>query len=262
MLFIHIPQYERNIMKKALFSTFAVYILVLSACQPPLDPMKVEALSLEDKQQKQSYALGANLGQIAKDKMIAQQQHGLKYDKTIVVKGFIAALQDQSQIDKQQILAITRAVESQVREQQQILNAQKSEINKAQGKEFLANNAKREGIIETASGLQYEVLRKGKGPQPNAFDTVEVHYRGTLLNDTEFDSSYARKEPATFPLNRVIRGWAEGLQLMNKGAKYKFYVPADLAYGPRTTGKISSNSTLIFEIELLDIINTNKPSVK
>jgi FKBP-type peptidyl-prolyl cis-trans isomerase FkpA len=249
-------------MKKTLAGTFAVFILMLSACQPPLDPMKVEVLSLEDQQQKQSYALGASLGQISKDQMATQQQYLIEYDKAIVVKGFIAALQGQSQLDKEQVLAMTRSIETQVREQKQLLKSQKGEINQAEGKEFLANNAKREGIIETASGLQYEVLRQGKGAKPNAFDTVKVHYQGTLLNGTEFDSSYARKEPATFPLNRVIRGWTEGLQLMSVGAKYKFYVPADLAYGARNTGKIGSYSTLIFEVELLDITNKTQPAVK
>jgi FKBP-type peptidyl-prolyl cis-trans isomerase FkpA len=249
-------------MKKTLAGTFAVFILMLSACQPPLDPMKVEVLSLKDQQQKQSYALGASLGQISKDQMATQQQYLIEYDKAIVVKGFIAALQGQSQLDKEQVLAMTRAIETQVREQKQLLKSQKGEINQAEGKEFLAINAKREGIIETASGLQYEVLRQGKGAKPNAFDTVKVHYQGTLLNGTEFDSSYARKEPATFPLNRVIRGWTEGLQLMSVGAKYKFYVPADLAYGARNTGKIGSYSTLIFEVELLDITNKTQPAVK
>ncbi len=131
-------------------------------------------------------------------------------------------------------------------------NATSSEENKAAGKAFLAENAKKENIITTASGLQYEILTKGEGPSPSATTSVTVHYRGTTLDGKEFDSSYSRNAPATFPLNRVIAGWTEGLQLMNVGAKYRFYIPSDLAYGARGAGgSIGPNETLIFDVELL-----------
>ncbi|MCF6253014.1 MAG: FKBP-type peptidyl-prolyl cis-trans isomerase [Methylococcaceae bacterium] len=131
-------------------------------------------------------------------------------------------------------------------------NATSSEENKAAGKAFLAENAKKENIITTASGLQYEILTKGEGPSPSATTSVTVHYRGTTLDGKEFDSSYSRNAPATFPLNRVIAGWTEGLQLMNVGAKYRFYIPSELAYGARGAGgSIGPNETLIFDVELL-----------
>ncbi len=131
-------------------------------------------------------------------------------------------------------------------------NATSSEENKAAGAAFLTENAKKENIITTASGLQYEVLTKGEGPSPSATTNVTVHYRGTTLDGKEFDSSYSRNAPATFPLNRVIAGWTEGLQLMNVGAKYRFYIPSDLAYGERGAGgSIGPNETLIFDVELL-----------
>lgn len=131
-------------------------------------------------------------------------------------------------------------------------NATSPEENKAAGKAFLAENAKKENIITTASGLQYEILTKGEGPSPSATTSVTVHYRGSTLDGKEFDSSYSRNAPATFPLNRVIAGWTEGLQLMNVGAKYRFYIPSDLAYGARGAGgSIGPNETLIFDVELL-----------
>lgn len=125
----------------------------------------------------------------------------------------------------------------------------------AEGKSFLAANKVKAGIQTTASGLQYQIITKGTGAAPKATDTVTVHYKGTLLNGKQFDSSYDRNEPTTFPLNGVIRGWTEGVQLMQTGAKYKFFIPYDLAYGEQGAGQgeIPPFSTLIFEIELLKV---------
>jgi FKBP-type peptidyl-prolyl cis-trans isomerase FkpA len=122
------------------------------------------------------------------------------------------------------------------------------------GKAFLAENAKKEGVKTTPSGLQYIVLKEGSGKSPKATDVVLVHYAGTLLNGKEFDSSYKRGEPISFPLNQVIPGWTEGVQLMKEGAKYKFFIPSNLAYGPRGAGGlIGPDETLIFEVELLKV---------
>jgi FKBP-type peptidyl-prolyl cis-trans isomerase len=125
--------------------------------------------------------------------------------------------------------------------------------NLEEGKKFLAENATKEGVQTTASGLQYMVETMGTGPKPVATDTVKVHYRGTLLDGTEFDSSYARNEPISFGLNRVIAGWTEGVQLMSVGSKYTFWIAPDLAYGEGGGGPIPPNSTLKFEVELLAI---------
>jgi FKBP-type peptidyl-prolyl cis-trans isomerase FkpA len=134
-------------------------------------------------------------------------------------------------------------------------NATTPAENKAAGAAFLAENAKKPNIVSTASGLQYEVLKPGTGTvSPSATDNVTVHYKGTTLDGKEFDSSYSRGEPATFPLNRVIAGWTEGVQLMKEGAKYRFYIPSVLAYGEQGAGgAIGPNATLIFDVELIKI---------
>lgn len=126
--------------------------------------------------------------------------------------------------------------------------------NKSNGEAFLAENAKKEGVVTTASGLQYEVIVAGKGAVPAATDKVRVHYHGTLIDGTVFDSSVQRGEPAEFGVNQVIKGWVEGLQLMPVGSKYKFYIPQDLAYGAQAQGNITPFSTLIFEVELIAIV--------
>ena len=125
--------------------------------------------------------------------------------------------------------------------------------NLREGKAFLETNAKAAGVVTTPSGLQYTVLTEGTGPKPKPTDKVRVHYRGTLIDGKPFDSSYDRGEPAVFQLNQVIRGWTEGLQLMNVGSKYKFVVPSELAYGPQGPPAIGPNAVLVFEVELLGI---------
>jgi FKBP-type peptidyl-prolyl cis-trans isomerase len=134
-------------------------------------------------------------------------------------------------------------------------NATTPAENKAAGEAFLAENAKKPNIVTTASGLQYEVLTPGTGTaSPSSTDNVTVHYKGTTLDGKEFDSSYSRGEPATFPLNRVIAGWTEGVQLMKEGAKYRFYIPSALAYGEQGAGRsIGPNAALIFDVELIKI---------
>ena len=131
----------------------------------------------------------------------------------------------------------------------------KAEGNNSElGKAFLAENKNKPGVVETASGLQYQVITEGTGPKPTAKNQVKVHYTGTLIDGTVFDSSVSRGEPATFGVTQVISGWVEGLQLMPKGSKYKFFIPSNLAYGAQGAGKaIGPNATLIFEVELLDI---------
>lgn len=131
---------------------------------------------------------------------------------------------------------------------------QKGDVNSTIGKKFLAENKKKPGVIELPDGLQYQVVKEGTGPMPTAADTVKVHYNGTLIDGTVFDSSIERGEPAEFPVGAVIKGWTEALQMMKVGSKYKLFIPSDLAYGDRSAGpKIEANSTLIFDVELISI---------
>ena len=134
-----------------------------------------------------------------------------------------------------------------------------AKANQEKGDKFLAENGKKQGVVTTASGLQYQVLTAGKGAKPAASDGVKVHYKGTLMDGTEFDSSYKRKEPAVMPLQGVIPGWAEGLQLMPVGSKFKFWIPAQLAYGEQAPPTIGPNQPLVFEVELIEIV---KPGAK
>ena len=135
-----------------------------------------------------------------------------------------------------------------------LANATSPDENKVAGKTFLTENTKKPNIKTTATGLQYEVLTAGTGTvTPKATDTVTVHYKGTTIDGKEFDSSYSRGEPTSFPLNRVIPGWTEGVQLMTEGAKYRFYIPSELAYGESGAGPIAPNSALIFDVELIKI---------
>ena len=148
----------------------------------------------------------------------------------------------------------THQAQTEVQAAVQTASAKKGTDNLAAGKAFLDANAKKTGVTTTASGLQYTVLTQGSGPKPKATDTVKVNYEGKLLDGTVFDSSYARKTPATFPLNGVIPGWTEGVQLMPVGSKYRFFVPSALAYGEKGAGgTIGPNAVLIFDVELISI---------
>ncbi len=161
--------------------------------------------------------------------------------------GFADALKDQNTIKPEQANAL-------VQKHFQALAAQKGAAAKGDGENFLAENAKREGVQVTDSGLQYEIIKPGNGKMPTATQTVEVHYHGTLIDGTVFDSSVARGETIEFPLNRVIKGWTEGLQLMQEGAKYRFFIPYQLAYGEQGSApKIPPFSALIFEVELFKV---------
>lgn len=245
-------------MKKTALATLVLSALTLTACQQETAKPNEPNVALESQEQKQAYGLGVSVGQFIDQKLDMQDDVNIKLDRELVIKGFKDALTAESKLTQEDIQAVLTALDAQVNEKQQAKQEEAAAANIEAGKAFLAENAKREGVVVTESGLQYEVITQGEGAKPKAEDTVQVHYQGTLLDGTEFDSSYKRGEPAVFPLNRVIAGWTEGVQLMNVGSKFKFFIPSELAYGKRSTGSITPNSTLVFEVELLGIEDSTK----
>lgn len=161
-------------------------------------------------------------------------------------------------LSKEQAIEIRKDFMKKRQEKRVAERKAEAEANKAEGAKFLAENKAKPGVKTTASGLQYEVITEGKGAKPKPTDRVKVNYVGTKIDGTEFDSSYKRNTPATFPVSGVIKGWSEGLQLMSVGSKYKFYIPSELAYGERGPTKIGPDATLIFEVELLGIEDGKK----
>jgi FKBP-type peptidyl-prolyl cis-trans isomerase FklB len=198
-------------------------------------------------QEKGSYSLGYKIG------LDFREQIG-DLDADSLVAGMKAALSGtKPAMSEEEMRDALKNLQQQVMAKQQEKIKQLSEKNLQEGKAFLAKNRQKEGVKTTSSGLQYKVLEKGKGPKPGPEDTVTVQYRGRFINGTEFDSSYKRNEPATFQVNGVIPGWTEALQMMRKGAKWELYIPSNLAYGESGAPGIPPNSTLIFDVELLDI---------
>jgi FKBP-type peptidyl-prolyl cis-trans isomerase FkpA len=194
-----------------------------------------------------SYMVGMDIGrgltQIKDDIDIKVVEQALE----AVLKG------EKTTMTQEEALQVRQAYMQQMQAKRVTEQKAAAEKNKSEGTAFLAKNKSKSGVKTTASGLQYEVEKEGTGPKPKATDTVKVNYLGTKIDGTKFDSSYDRGQPATFPLNGVIKGWSEGLTLMPVGSKYKLYVPADLAYGENAPGPIGPNATLIFEVELLGI---------
>jgi FKBP-type peptidyl-prolyl cis-trans isomerase FklB len=183
------------------------------------------------------------------------KQQGFDLDLAELTKGLTDTLEGkQPRLDQAQVQKVMMALQQEQMKAQQTKAAAAAGKNKEEGAAFLAKNGKEEGVVTTASGLQYKILKQGDGAKPTATDTVKVHYHGTLLDGKVFDSSVDRGEPISFPLNGVIKGWTEGVQLMPTGSKFKFFIPSDLAYGDNGAGAdIGPGATLVFEVELLEI---------
>ncbi|MGL5094172.1 MAG: FKBP-type peptidyl-prolyl cis-trans isomerase, partial [Planctomycetia bacterium] len=197
---------------------------------------------------KTSYAIGVNIGTNLKNR-------GEYLEPEALLKGIREALAGEKlQYSEEEIRQTLTAFQAQLEADDAETAKKASEMNKGKGDEYLAANAKKEGVVVTKSGLQYKELKAGDGASPKATDTVEVHYRGTLTNGKEFDSSYGRGETAKFPVNRVIAGWTEALQMMKAGSKWQVFIPSELAYGERGAGEdIGPNEALVFEIELIAV---------
>lgn len=205
-----------------------------------------------------AYIAGLQLGQMVSKRWVEglnQQIFGTDSTKTIsrenLLAGFVAGVINKGVMSKEEARAFTQTSMDAIKEK---ANAEKYADNKAAGEKFLAENKAKEGVVTTPSGLQYKIITKGNGAIPADSSKVKVNYKGTLIDGTEFDSSYKRNEPATFRANQVIKGWTEALTMMPVGSKWELYIPYDLAYGTRETGgQIKPYSTLIFEVELLGI---------
>ncbi len=220
----------------------AVTVRVTSAAEPRRPEMK-------SVQEKASYSIGFNIGSSLKTE-------GADLDLALLFEGLRDALQSRpSRLSPQEVQSVMTAFQEEMRKRQAARAKVEGERNAKQGASFLAANKKQPGVVTLPSGLQYKVVKKGTGAMPTAQDTVRTHYRGTLIDGKEFDSSYARGEPAEFPVGGVISGWTEALQRMQVGSKWILYVPSSLGYSARGAGDdIGANATLIFEIELLGIV--------
>ncbi|HQV73898.1 MAG: FKBP-type peptidyl-prolyl cis-trans isomerase [Flavobacteriales bacterium] len=196
-----------------------------------------------------SYAIGADIGANLK----RSKMDSLNVD--IMAVGLRDGLDSTVKIDEEKLRVVMEGFMAKMQGARQAEEMQKADGNRAAGEAYLAENAKRQGVVTTPSGLQYEVMTMGTGPKPTAADQVKVHYTGALVDGTVFDSSVERGEPAVFGVGQVIPGWVEGLQLMPTGSKWKLFIPSDLAYGPSGGGgKIPGNSVLVFDVELLEIV--------
>lgn len=253
-------------MKKVMIICISLMLLLVAGCQGEKPCAEGEAgkkVALETDTAKASYAIGYNMGQ-----SIGMFAKAL--DMGTILQGFRdgVAGPEKAQMkvpDMQKALADFQKKAMKMRQDEM---KAKGEKNQAEGKAFLEANAKKEGIVTTKSGLQYKVITEGEGATPTLDDKVKVHYRGTLIDGTQFDSSYDRGTPTEFPLQGIITGWREGLQLMKVGSKYQFFIPSNLAYGPRGNGReIGPNAVIIFDLELLEVLKVDKkaqnnPAVK
>jgi FKBP-type peptidyl-prolyl cis-trans isomerase FklB len=211
-------------------------------------PAAASNSTLKTDKDKGGYAIGLNIG-------MNLSKQGVDVDPNMVALGLKDGMGNgKPLLTDDEVKAALSSLQGEVRKAQEAKMAQAGAANKKEGDAFLAANKTKDGVVTLPSGLQYKILKAGTGPKPTATDTVVCNYKGTLINGTEFDSSYKRGQPATFPVGQVIKGWTEALQLMPVGSKWQLFVPADMAYGDRGAGPdIGPNATLIFDVELLSI---------
>lgn len=228
-------------MKNLIVAMVAVFAIALTSCNTGAS---LSTDSIETEADSVAYALGHSIG------------NNLKSQFSDVNPELVAAALIEAWAEEEnKLFANPQEADAAIRAYLQSANDRAAEANKEAGEAYLAENAKKDGIIVTESGLQYEVLTEGEGEKPTAASKVKVHYHGTTIDGEVFDSSVDRGEPVEFPLNGVIKGWTEGVQLMPVGSKFKFYIPSELAYGTRGAGaQIGPNSALVFEVELLEIV--------
>lgn len=251
---------------RSMLTVFAVS-LCLVACQAPNKSAdkpaegdktaapagKITKASLKTDADKLNYAVGVEIGKNVK-------RNGLPLNDAIFMKGIHDGAEEAEPLLTEEEMREAKTNHSKAqREQRKKEREEAGKKNKEEGEKFLAENKTKEGVVTTESGLQYKIITEGKGEKPAETDRVKVNYKGTLIDGTEFDSSYKRGKPASFSVNRVVKGWTEALQLMPVGSKWQVFIPSDLGYGERGAGaKIGPNSVLIFEMELVEIVKQDE----
>lgn len=212
------------------------------------------AMTFKDNNEKALYGVAVRMGSQMRQNLEQVKNFGVTANTDLMAKGYKDGLENTAGLKEEEIAAALESFSKDLQQKQQAETQKQLTDNKAKGDEFLAKFDAEAGVTKTASGLRYQVIAQGDGKQkPVIGDTVSVNYRGTLIDGTEFDSSYKRNAPADFVVGQVIPGWNEALQLMSKGAKYKLAIPADIAYGEHAAGSIPAGATLVFEVELLDM---------
>ncbi|MEW5743929.1 MAG: FKBP-type peptidyl-prolyl cis-trans isomerase [Nitrospirota bacterium] len=234
-------------MKRLITAVVAVGLMASQACAE-------EKTVLKDQKDKVSYSIGLDIGKSFK-------KQSIEVNSDLLFRGIKDGLAEAKPLmTDEEMRAAMMAFQQELMAKHTEMQTKLAEKNKKEGEAFLEANRKKEGIKTTPSGLQYKVVKEGDGPTPKPTDTVTVHYTGTLIDGTEFDSSYKRGQPASFPVNGVIPGWTEALQLMKSGAKWQLVIPADLAYGERGAGQqIGPNAVLVFDVELLSVKEDKHP---
>ncbi|EOJ8646253.1 FKBP-type peptidyl-prolyl cis-trans isomerase [Vibrio parahaemolyticus] len=244
-------------------SLLAATVMLAVGCQkeetkpeaaPQAEQVQAEtgkAVHFKTDDDKAAYAIGVSFANYLSTSIEKPSEIGINLNKDLVLKGIEDVFKGNAELNEEETRAALESLDKRVAEKMQ---AQAAAAKKA-GDDFRAEFEKQEGVVKTDTGLLYQVITPAEGEKPKDTDTVQVHYKGTLIDGTQFDSSYDRGEPATFPLNRVIPGWTEGVQLMPVGSKFKFVIPPELAYGDQDTPSIPANSTLVFEVELLKVEN-------
>lgn len=234
--------------KLRLFTAAVLCSVAFQAAMAVDAPATTGSAALTNEADKISYSIGVDIGQ-------SFRKQNIQINSDLFMTGLKDGQSDkQSLLSKEEIYQTLVNLQNRLAQQQAETTAQQAKDNLAKGEAFLAKNKTATGIKTTASGLQYRVIKEGKGTTPKPGDIVTTHYRGHLIDGTEFDSSYKRNEPATFTVNAVIPGWTEALQLMTPGSKFELFIPSNLAYGSQGIGRIiGPNETLIFEIELLSV---------
>ncbi|MCC5926206.1 MAG: FKBP-type peptidyl-prolyl cis-trans isomerase [Bacteroidetes bacterium] len=228
-------------LNKKFIGVAVLAVTIAYGCQPSVPPIETDM-------DRVSYAIGYDIGRSIQ----GEQIEGLDLD--VLFRGMKDAATGEGVLTDDEMMDALMKFQQDMMERQQSQASELGANNLAEGQIFLDMNAQRDEVSVTPSGLQYRVIEEGSGPRPGPESEVTVHYRGTLIDGTEFDSSFSRGEPASFPLNRVIPGWTEGLQLMREGSTFEFFIPSELGYGERgTQGIIGPNAVLIFEVELISI---------